>query len=223
MTALRGVIFDLDGTLIDSLPDVVSALNGVLDTAGRRAVTIAEGLGIVGGGAEPLLQKAFELTGAPLDGDELPRRVRDFLQAYAANPVEKTVLFEGALDMLDGLAAEGMPIGICTNKPHEMALRVLDALDIRHRFASCIGKGMLGFNKPDRRHYDAVAREMGVATPETVYIGDSRTDVETARAAGVPVVLVTFGYSAEPIESLGADAIADRLSDLRGTIERLMA
>jgi phosphoglycolate phosphatase len=215
---MRGVIFDLDGTLVDSLPDVVGSLNAVLRAAGRREVALAEGRAMVGGGAEPLIERAWRATGAAATPAQIDAGVSAFLEEYRARPALETVIFDGALDALDGLAAAGIPLGICTNKPHAMAIEVLRALGIADRFAACFGKGALDVHKPDRRHYDAVAYAMDVPAAETVYVGDSITDVETARAAGVPVVLVTFGYSADPVDMLGADRLIDRFDELAAAL-----
>ena len=220
---MRGVIFDLDGTLIDSLPDVVASLNTAMRTAGRREVALAEAAAMVGGGAVPLIERAFRATGADATAEETERAVDAFLAAYRLRPAEATVIFDGALDVLDELRDAGMSLGICTNKPHEMALAVLDALGIAGWFQACFGKGAFAFNKPDRRHYDAVSEAMGLPSRHTVYVGDSATDVATAKAASVPVVLVTFGYSAEPVETLGADRLIDRFSDLPSALAEISA
>ncbi len=215
---MRGVIFDLDGTLIDSIPDVVGSLNAVLRSAGRREISVAEGRLMVGGGAEPLLDRAFRATGDPANGAEIGAGVAAFLEEYKSRPALETTIYPGAEAALDELASAGYALGICTNKPHQMALTVLDALNLTDRFACSIGKGAFDYHKPDRRHYDAVATGMGIEARETVYIGDSSTDVETARAANVPVVVVTFGYNAAPVETLGADRLIDSFSELSAAI-----
>jgi phosphoglycolate phosphatase len=218
----QAVIFDLDGTLIDSLPDVLGALNPVLADVGRRAVTIEEGRLMVGGGAEPLIERAFALTGDSLAEAEIPVHVNAFAANYQAVPVRHTTIFDGAVHALEELAARGYRLGICTNKPHESALSVLKALDLDMHFASCIGKAARPFNKPDRRHYDAVAEELGVAPDNSLYIGDSETDVETARNAGVPIILVPFGYSRKPAAELGGDRLVEHFSELVSAVEELL-
>jgi len=216
------VIFDLDGTLIDSLPDVLGALNPVLADAGRRAVTIDEGRLMVGGGAEPLIERAFDLTGDPVAPADIQFHVDAFTANYQAVPVRHTKIFDGVVPALEDLASRGYRLGICTNKPRESALTVLKALGLDRHFTSCIGKAARPFNKPDRRHYDAVADELGVAPANSLYIGDSETDVETARNAGVPIVLVPFGYSRKPAADLGGDRLIGHFSELAAAVEELL-
>lgn len=218
----RAVIFDLDGTLIDSLPDVLGALNPVLRNAGRRPITLDEGRLMVGGGAEPLIERAFDLTGDPVSLSDIPMYVDAFALNYQASPANLTTVFDGVVPALEDLTARGYRLGICTNKPHDSALNVLGALGLERHFAVCIGKASRPFNKPDRRHYDAVADELGVAPADSLYIGDSETDVETARNAGVPIVLVPFGYSRKPAAELGGDRLIDHFSELVSVVEELL-
>lgn len=218
----HAVIFDLDGTLIDSLPDVLSALNTVLADAGRRPVTIDEGKLMVGGGAEPLIERAFDLTGGPVAPADIQIHVDAFSVNYQAVPVRHTIIFDGVVPALEELASRGYRLGICTNKPHEAALTVLKALGLDRHFASCIGKAARPFNKPDRRHYVAVTEELGVVTANSVYIGDSETDVKTARNAGVPIVLVPFGYSRKPAAELGGDRLICHFSELVTVVEEFL-
>ena len=218
----KAVIFDLDGTLIDSLPDVLGALNPVLAGVGRRAVTLDEGTLMVGGEAEPLIERAFALTGESLAEADIHVHVDAFAANYQAVPVRHTRIFDGAVPALEELASHGYRLGICTNKPHESALSVLKALDLDKHFASCIGKAARPFNKPDRRHYDAVAEALGVAPDNSLYVGDSETDVETARNAGVPIVLVPFGYSRKPAAELGGDRLVDHFSELVAAVEEFL-
>lgn len=218
----RAVIFDLDGTLIDSLPDVLGALNPVLANAGRRPVTIDEGKLMVGGGAEPLIERAFALTGDPVAPPDVPAYVDEFAVNYQAKPAHLTTIFDGVVPALEELSARGYALGICTNKPHGSALTVLGALGLDRHFSSCIGKAARPFNKPDRRHYDAVAEELGVSPDNSLYIGDSETDVETARNAGVPIILVPFGYSRKPAAELGGDRLIGHFSELAAAIDELL-
>ena len=217
----RAVIFDLDGTLIDSLPDVMNALNAVLAENERRAVTRDEASTMVGGGAEPLLERAFDATGDSLPAERLMDCVDAFTAYYRQNPVTETTIFEGAVSALEELTERGMKLGICTNKPHKSALQVLRALDLDRYFDACFGKASLPFHKPDRRHYDEVARALGVAPDRSLYVGDSEIDVETARNAGVPMVLVPFGYSRRPATKLGGDVMISHFSELPAVIEKL--
>ena len=219
----RAVIFDLDGTLIDSLPDVMNALNAVLADNGRRPVIRAEAKTMVGGGAEPLLERAFEATGEALPSARLPECVDAFTAYYRENPTTETTIFEGVVPALKELTRQGMKLGICTNKPHKSALQVLEALSLNRHFDACFGKASLAFHKPDRRHYDEVAAALGVSPDRSLYVGDSETDVETARNAGVPVVLVPFGYSRSPASDLGGDRLIQHFSELPAVVGELFS
>lgn len=218
----KAVIFDLDGTLIDSLPDVLGALNLVLKGVGRRAVTIDEGRHMVGGGAEPLIERAFALTGDPIEPADVQIYVESFAVNYQAAPAHHTTIFEGVVPALEVLTGRGYELGICTNKPHNSAVNVLAALGLDRYFSSCIGKAARPFNKPDRRHYEAVATELGVPAENSIYIGDSETDVETARNAGVPIILVPFGYSRKPATELGGDRLIDHFSELVDVVDEFL-
>jgi phosphoglycolate phosphatase len=219
----RAVIFDLDGTLVDSVPDLVGALNSVLENTDRRPVSIHEGTQMVGGGAESLIDQAFALTGPAVAGDVLAGHLANFMEHYRTRPGRDTTIFDGVLPVLDTLAADGVKLGICTNKPHEMTLAVLDALSIGHYFNACLGTDILPYHKPDRRHYEEVARLLGVSPKHTVYVGDSETDVATARNAGVPIVVVSFGYSRKPAAELGGDKLIGHFSELPGELDDLFA
>ena len=219
----QAVIFDLDGTLIDSLPDVMNALNTVLADNKRRPVTRAEATLMVGGGAEPLLERAFAVTGDALVPERLPDCVEAFTKYYGANPATETTVFEGVVPALQVLVNRGLRLGICTNKPHQSALQVLEALSLDVHFAACFGKSSVPFHKPDRRHYDEVAQALGVPTGNSLYVGDSETDVETARNAGVPIVMVPFGYSRAPAATLGGDRLIGHFSELPDVVDELFA
>ena len=219
MTA--SLIFDLDGTLIDSLPDVVLAANRLLAGEGRREITLAEGGGMVGEGARPLVERAFSTTGAPVEEGRIDDLVRRFVALYRAAPAERTIVYPGVEKTLAALAADGIPLGICTNKPHEMSVLVLEALGLDRYFASVIGAGMLPVRKPDRRHLEAVMTEIGASAASAVYVGDSPTDVETARNAGVRMIAVSYGYSRVPANELGADVLIHRFDELPAALRRL--
>ena len=219
----RAVIFDLDGTLIDSLPDVMNALNAVLADWGRRPVVLDEARLMVGGGAEPLLERAFDATGDALPAEHLSDCVDAFTTYYRDDPATKTTIFEGAVQALEALAREGMKLGICTNKPHKSALQVLEVLQLDRHFDACFGKASVPFHKPDRRHYDKVTTALGVDPDQSLYVGDSETDVETARNANVPIIMVSFGYSRRPAAELGGDRLINHFSELPDAVEELFS
>lgn len=187
---MLSVIFDLDGTLIDSLPDVIAASNRLLAKAGRRTISLAEGATMVGEGPVPLIERLYEATGEPAEAGELPILVDRYLEFYRAHPADETIVYPGVVEALETLAAQGTPMGICTNKPHEMSVVVLAALGLDRYFSSVIGGGALPIRKPDPAHLFAVVDGIGSRREDCVYVGDSPTDIETARRAHMPIIAV---------------------------------
>lgn len=217
----HSVIFDLDGTLIDSLPDVVIATNHLLAEEGRPAISRAQGAKMVGEGAAPLIERAFRATGAPASPSAIPELVKRFVAHYRVAPAAETIVYSGVPEMLEALSSQGIVMGVCTNKPHEMSVLVLEELGLRHHFRSVIGGGALAVKKPDPAHLEAVMNETGSVAANTLYVGDSPTDMECARAAGVPVIAVSWGYSRVPAAELGADILIDDYSQFMAAMEKL--
>ncbi|MEC7491083.1 MAG: HAD-IA family hydrolase [Pseudomonadota bacterium] len=220
---MRAVIFDLDGTLIDSLPDVMKALNAVLEHNDRRPLSTSETRSMIGGGADVLLQNAFKATGSPLPHDNVISCVEAFTSHYLSDHTSENRLFDGVRSALKILSAQDTKLGVCTNKPQKMALSILKSLELDAHIPVCIGKGQLPYHKPDRRHYDEVVAALGVAVHQSLYVGDSETDVETARNAGVPLILVSHGYSKNPASMLGADRLIGHFSELPKVVDQLFA
>lgn len=208
--AVRVAAFDLDGTLADTAPDLIGAVNAVLAAEGLPGLDALRDRAVAGRGGRAMLRLALERVGHPAAETTIERLLPAFLESYAARIAAETRVFPGALDALDALAAKGWRLAICTSKPQALALRLLDALGETGRFAAILGADAAPAAKPDPAHLAAVAARAGGALSATVMIGDTATDVETARRAGAPCVLVRFGYSDRPVDSLGADAtIAD--------------
>jgi phosphoglycolate phosphatase len=218
---LAAVVFDLDGTLIDSIPDVVGALNRLLAEEGRRAVAWAEARAMVGDGAGAMVRRAFAATGETAPEDALPALTARYIDIYRRYPVVETVAYPGVPEVLTRLRAEGMALGICTNKPHEMSMLVLETMGLAAHFEAVLGGDALAVKKPDPGHLDAVLDRLGATRAGAVYVGDSPVDVAAARNAALPVIAVTYGYSRVPPASLGADLLIDRFDELPGALARL--
>lgn len=208
------VVFDLDGTLIDSLPDVIAALNRLLAEEGRRPVTIYEGRHMIGEGAAPLVSRALAVTGTQSTDEDLAALVERYLVHYRAVPVELTTVYPGVVEVLDGLRDANVAMGVCTNKPDGMSRIVLASLGLDAHFASVIGGDVLPVKKPDAGHVFAVLEEMDAAAGGAVFVGDSPTDMATARNAGLASIAVSYGYSGVPAAELDADVLIDRFSAL---------
>ncbi|MBL8667873.1 MAG: phosphoglycolate phosphatase [Rhodospirillales bacterium] len=226
MSTITCVVFDLDGTLIDSAPDLHGALNIVLTELGKRPLSLAEVESIVGDGAAMLVRKALALVAAvPLeavDDDTVATLTPPFLAAYGERAVELTRAYDGVSATLDALAADGMVLAVCTNKPEALTRHILAHLGLARYFGAVIGGDSLnGIRKPDPRHLLAAVTAIGGTPAQTAMVGDSINDVAAARAAGVPVIVRAGGYSRVPAEQLGADAIIGDFAELPAAIVRL--
>lgn len=226
MSAITRVVFDLDGTLIDSAPDLHAALNTVLTGRGKRPLSLAEVESIVGDGAAMLVRKALALVdAAPLAAvtdDAVAALTPPFLAAYGACAVDLTRAYPGVAETLARLAAAGRVLAVCTNKPEALTRHILAHLDLGRYFAAVIGGDSLnGIRKPDPRHLLAAVSAIGGTPAETAMVGDSINDVAAARAAGVPVIVRAGGYSRVAAEQLGADAIIGDFAELPEALARL--
>jgi phosphoglycolate phosphatase len=215
------LIFDLDGTLVDTAPDLLGATNAVLRSQGRRAVDPATLRHMVGFGARSLISQAFAATGAPAEDAALPELVDRFLVHYRAHIADASVAFAGVEETLATLQAEGARLAVLTNKPQEMTDLLLAALKLDRFFPVVYGAGRMSYVKPDARIFHDVVRELG-GDSDAIMIGDSITDVATARAAHAPVILVSYGYTPEPAASLGADALTGDFAEIPALVLRLV-
>jgi len=215
------IVFDLDGTLVDSVPDIQAALNWLLARLGRREVTRDEVAGMVGDGVPKLVERGLLATGGlPADGLDGP--TADFTVHYEANAAALTRPFPGAVRALTALRDAGSALAVCTNKPAGATAEILGALDLARFFTAVAGGDTVpGVRKPDPRHLMHVLDQLGAAPGDAVMVGDSHNDVNVAKAAGVATVAVTFGYAHGPAEDLGADVLIDHFDDLLPALGRL--
>ncbi|HVM96857.1 MAG TPA: phosphoglycolate phosphatase [Candidatus Acidoferrales bacterium] len=220
-TLPRTVIFDLDGTLVDTSPDLTAALNAVLVAAGRRPLPEEEVRHLVGRGALVLIRRGMEVTGAPVDEALVPKLLQDFLDHYGANIAAGSQPFSGAENAVRRLIAEGHKVGICTNKPEALSFKLMDALNLRRYFPIILGADSQPYRKPDPRHLLDTVAKLGGDPKNAVMVGDSETDVKTAQAANIPVILVSFGYTEIPVRQLGGDVIIDHFDALDAAIAKL--
>ena len=208
------IVFDLDGTLIDSAPDLTEALNRVLDEQELPPVTTAAVRHMVGDGAVKMIERGFAAAGRPWQ-DDLPLALRDsFLAHYEDCMTDNTVAFDGVVAALEALSAAGQTLAICTNKPAAMSEIILAHLGLDRFFASVLGGDSLAVHKPDPLHLLETISRAGGSREAAVMVGDSATDVGAARNAGVPVVAVSFGYTRIAPAELGADALIDHFDEL---------
>lgn len=215
-----GVVFDLDGTLIDSGPDLARLLNIVLAELNRPAVEPLRVRGFVGDGVGKLVERGLEATGGS-DPDQRRRATDRFLALYEAEPALLTRPYTGVVETLTMLKRDGRRLAVCTNKAERVTHGVLKALGLDGFFSGVIGGDTLPVKKPDPAPLKAALDRIGIKAADAIMVGDNEHDEATARAAGVPCVLVTYGYAREPLESLKAAAMVDRFADLPDTFARL--
>ena len=216
------IVFDLDGTLVDTAPDLHRSLNHVLAEAGLKPVALSDLRHMVGHGARRMVELGLAANGAT-DQHDLEAAVQTFLAYYADHLADTSVPFPGAVDCLERLAADGAVLGVCTNKWERYSTTLLDALDLSKYFAAVVGGDSLAVRKPDGGHITGTLDAMGAAGRRAVMIGDTATDVTAARNAGVPVAAVSFGYTAEPAAALGADGVIDHFDGLETVLAAMAA
>ena len=222
MRALPGaLVWDLDGTLIDSAPDIAAALNQLLHEHGRPPHSVARVKCLVGQGVARLIEQGFAAAGAPIGPETAAALAPRFLEIYGPQATRRTRLNAGAAKILAGLAAAGVRHAICTNKPGAVSTRILAAFDILPFFGAVIGGDSTLGKKPDPRPVAAALEALGARPAEAVMIGDSAVDLAAARAAGMRIVLVRSGYGGDDVDTLDADALIDQLDELPEVLRRL--
>lgn len=217
----RAVLFDLDGTLIESAPDIARAVNRTLADHHRPPLTAGDVRRLLGDGATQLVADAFAATGPALEPPVLPMVVRAYLAHYGAQDADPACVYDGVAETLAALAAQGVALAVCTNKSEAIARKVLDQIGLGPRFGAVIGGDSLPVRKPDPEPLRAACRILGVTPAQAVMVGDNRNDVLAARAAGMPVVVVSYGYPRMPVAALGGDRVIDRFDHLIDTLARL--
>jgi len=215
------IAFDLDGTLVDTAPDLVRALNAAVVPEGLDPVPVAAVRAMVGRGARALIERAYERAGAPpLSVEKLESGLDAFMNAYRGGIADQSAPFEGVIDALDVFAAHGAQLSVCTNKPTSLAVQLLQALGMAHRFVRIVGPEDAPAKKPDPRHL--LAAIGGAADRRTVLVGDSEPDALAARAARAWCVIFEEGYSEQPAGDLVADRLFRHWAELPALIADLL-
>jgi phosphoglycolate phosphatase len=214
-------VFDLDGTLADTAADLIRTLNIILARLEVAPVPVEQARDVVGAGARVMLERGLALGGRSVSSAELGDLFREFLSHYADNLAVETTLFEGVEEVLAHFSERGHRLAVCTNKMEEHSVRLLKALGVAPRFDAICGRDSFAWAKPDPRHLTLTIEKAGGDPRRAIMVGDSRTDIDTARAAGLPVVAVDFGYTDVPVSQLGPDRIVSRYADMIAAIEEL--
>ncbi len=214
MNSLRAVLFDLDGTLADSAPDIAAALNTSLSLHGLKPLSLDQVKAMVGGGARLLCERALFANGLEAQGSLADALHATFLKTYGARPCVETALYPGAYEALARLSQLGLKLGIATNKPDDLSQAIVDVLGIRRCLGAVIGSTSALALKPAPDMLFRACARLRVAAAEALMVGDSRADIEAARAAGMGCIVFAHGYSSEPVEILGADAVLEAFAEL---------
>jgi phosphoglycolate phosphatase len=218
---MRTIVFDLDGTLVDTAPDLINALNFILEREGMPAVPLQSARNMIGAGAKKLLERGLEIDGRNFSAPELARLTDDFIAYYAEHIADLSRPFDGLEAALDDLQGRGYRFAVCTNKLEWLSKRLLDQLNLSSRFAAICGADTFGVAKPDPAIFRQTVARAGGEVSAAIMVGDAGPDVGVARRAGVPVIGVSFGYTEVPILDLKPDRVIDHMSELRAAIEAL--
>jgi phosphoglycolate phosphatase len=216
------VVFDLDGTLVDTAPDLLNALNHVLTHAGLEEVDLQTVAGMIGHGAKAMIRQGMAHQNIAPSEAELETLFARFLVYYSEHISVGSRPFDRAPEILDELAAAGAILSVCTNKKQDLSDQLLEALGLAPRFAAILGADSVPSKKPDGDHIVRAILAAGGDPARAIMVGDSRTDERAARNAGLPFIFVPFGYEAESVEAIGADAVVTHYSLLPEALSRLI-
>lgn len=221
MTQAPLVVFDLDGTLVDTAPDLISALNHVMAREGLAPVPLESARKMIGQGARRLIERGLEADDRQMTPAEITRLTDDFIAYYADHIADESRPFDGLIAALDTLQAQGYRFAVCTNKLEWLSKRLIDKLGLTHRFAAICGADTFGVSKPDPVILQQTVAKAGGTMSAVVMVGDAGPDVGVAQRANVPVIGVSFGYTDVPIAELKPNIVIDHFRDLPAAVARL--
>jgi phosphoglycolate phosphatase len=224
LSALSGAViaFDLDGTLVDTAPDLVGTLNVLLREEGLAPLPMDQARPFIGRGARWLIERGFQAAQAPLAAEAIPDLFNRFLAHYYAHIADESRPFPGCIEALTEMKAAGAKLAVCTNKLTDLSNALLGALEMSSLFDAVIGPDAAPAAKPDPRHLEAAVRAAGGTMARALMVGDAATDAGAARAAGTPLILVSFGYTETPAKDLDPDILIDHFDQLPAACVRLL-
>ncbi|WP_306145121.1 phosphoglycolate phosphatase [Roseibium sp. MMSF_3412] len=212
------LVFDLDGTLVSSMEDLVATLNVVLTSNGHSAVPQEKVVHMVGMGAKVLLQRGLDYNEVSWTEEMVQPLYHQFIDHYAANIAVHTRAFDGVVASLERFRSEGWKLAVCTNKAERLTLPLLAELDLAKYFDAVVGGDTFSVSKPNAEPVHGAIERAGGSIKGSVMIGDSGTDISAARNAGIPVVAVDFGYTPVPVHELGPDKVISHFDELPAAI-----
>lgn len=212
------IVFDLDGTLVDTAPDLVDTLNVVFAREGLPAVPYETARNLIGGGARAMIERGIKAEGRKIVPAEVERLFQDFISYYSDHLADRSRPFPGLTEALDRLAGDNWRFAVCTNKLEALSVNLLNRLGLTQRFAAICGQDTFGIQKPDPEILRRTLAAAGGSPAKALMVGDSVNDVRTARAAGVPIIAVDFGYTDRPIAEYEPDRVIGGFSDLPAAV-----
>jgi phosphoglycolate phosphatase len=221
MNSVRTVVFDLDGTLVDTAPDLINALNFVLGREGLPPVPLQSARNMIGAGARKLIERGLELEGRFAGVEDISRLTSDFIDHYAAHIADASRPFDGLESALDELEALGYRFAVCTNKLEWLSKLLLDRLGLSSRFAAICGADTFGVSKPDPAILQQTIARAGGQLSSALMVGDAGPDIGVARRAGIPVIGVAFGYTEVPIAEFKPDRVITHMRELPAAVQSL--
>ena len=221
MDTRKLLVFDLDGTLAETAGDLIGTLNFILAREGIAPIDLSQARFMLGAGAKALIQRGYAAHQVPLSPARLQQLFGDFLAHYEAHIADHSFLFPGVVESLDRFEAAGWDFAVCTNKIEAPARKLLQALGVADRFRAIVGQDTFGVPKPDPRVLAETIALAGGAPSRSIMVGDSRTDIDTARALGIPCVAVDFGYTDVHVRELGPDRVISHFDELWSAVAQL--
>ncbi|MCL4158997.1 UNVERIFIED_CONTAM: hypothetical protein GTU68_063096 [Idotea baltica] len=215
------LVFDLDGTLLETAPDLVGTLNEILTEQGLQPIPLATAKTFIGQGAKMMIENGFAANNDTVSADRLDGLMTSFLQKYEARIARETYPFPGLLDALDRLQQEGWALAVCTNKHERLARLLLEELGLTGRFVVITGGDTFDHKKPHPEHLLKTVELAGAKVDQSIMIGDSSSDINAAKAASIPVIAVDFGYTPVPVSELGPDLIISHFDQIHDAIKTI--
>ncbi|WP_336978091.1 HAD-IA family hydrolase [Brevundimonas nasdae] len=217
------IAFDLDGTLVDSAPDLIGTLNRMLVEEGLPPVPMESASTLIGSGARALLVHGFEAAGAPVERAKSDELFERFLVDYAAHIADGSQPFEGVVETLERLSERGAILVVATNKRSALSELLLDKLDLTRHFAAIVGPDRVSARKPSGAHLKEAVAIAGGDPERAIMVGDAAPDADAAKDAGMPCILTTFGFTPTPVEDLGGDVLIDDFEDVEEAIDGILS
>jgi phosphoglycolate phosphatase len=215
------LVFDLDGTLAETAGDLISTLNVILTHEGLRKLPVEEARPMIGAGMRTLIKRGFSADGVALSDARLEDLFLKFLAHYEDHIADETRLYPGVIEALDQFEAAGWGFAVCTNKLEQTSVRLLTALGVADRFAAICGQNTFAVCKPNGDALRLTIERAGGEVQRAIMVGDSKTDIDTARNAGIPVVAMTFGYTDAPVATYAPDRAIDHFNELWAAVAAL--